>query len=139
MNAPGRETTILDRSGRRLRWLLMGGIAASAGLVFLMAPGALGYTCPFFSLTGHSCFSCGLTRSLHSAVHGDIGTALHYHLMGPLLLVVSAAWSAIWVFEAWTGAKVQLRRGTAKIALAGLAGLWLVFGTVRLTMEVLGR
>lgn len=31
--------------------------------------------------------SCGLTRSLISFAHGDLGRAIEYHLFGPLILI----------------------------------------------------
>lgn len=35
--------------------------------------------CPFFMLTGLKCPSCGITRALHCALHGDVIGALRYN------------------------------------------------------------
>lgn len=42
--------------------------------------------CPLLSLTGIACPGCGLTRSLHAFLHGDILTALDSNLLLPLFL-----------------------------------------------------
>lgn len=42
--------------------------------------------CIFYSLTGIPCPGCGMTRSVHFFLHGDILHALQYHPFGILLL-----------------------------------------------------
>jgi hypothetical protein len=43
-------------------------------------------TCIFNRATGLPCPGCGLTRSIVSAVHGDMKTSFKYHRMGILVL-----------------------------------------------------
>lgn len=64
------------------------------GGVFLLAPPesstghiALGHlvlpdVCVFKNLTGLPCPGCGLTRSMSTAVNGDIGASFSYHRLG---------------------------------------------------------
>ncbi len=139
MTAHGQHSRRLAPPARGFRWLIAGGIASAVAFLFLLPPGAPGYVCPFFALTGHSCFSCGLTRSLQAAIHGDIAAALQYHLMGPLLLALMAAAGLLLACEAWTGRKAPLRKDIARGALLGFGGLWLIFGMVRLGVEVFVR
>ncbi len=139
MTGSETETGMLERAWPGLPWLLAGAVGSAMLILFLLPPSAMGYACPFFSLTGHSCFSCGLTRSVHAALHGDLEAAFRYHLMGPLLLAAAATFGASRLFEGWTGRKVRLGRTQAKMALAGLVLLWLAFGTVRLILEIIGR
>ncbi|HAL74806.1 MAG TPA: DUF2752 domain-containing protein [Clostridiales bacterium] len=46
--------------------------------------------CLFYEVTGLDCISCGLTRSLHALVHGDIPAALSYNLIMPFWLMLPA-------------------------------------------------
>lgn len=47
--------------------------------------------CPFQALTGAPCPGCGLTRSFVCLTHGDLGQALHWHLLGPVLFFATVA------------------------------------------------
>lgn len=43
--------------------------------------------CVFHSLTGLGCMTCGMTRSLHALMHGNVTESIRYHLFGlPLAL-----------------------------------------------------
>ncbi len=45
-------------------------------------------SCMTKTLLGLNCMSCGLTRFVYFALHGDFTTALQYNIMGPLLVAV---------------------------------------------------
>ncbi|RPD87697.1 DUF2752 domain-containing protein [Luteimonas sp. 100069] len=82
-----------------------GGLALAAGGAWLLrtfdpnAPGNPFPACMFYSATGWHCPGCGLTRSLHALVHGDLPRAFS---MNPLLLALLAlapllaAWHLGW-------------------------------------------
>jgi hypothetical protein len=67
--------------------------------VFVLAPPAAGShsiavgrivlpeTCIFKNLTGLPCPGCGITRSMTSAVRGDISGSFSYHKLGLLTLI----------------------------------------------------
>ncbi|MFQ5709630.1 MAG: DUF2752 domain-containing protein [bacterium] len=42
--------------------------------------------CPFFLLFNLPCPACGLTRSMSSLLHLQIGKSLHFHPLGGLVL-----------------------------------------------------
>lgn len=74
-------------------------LAAPLGVIGLLAavdPGDEGPTvCPFALCTGMACPGCGMTRAASHLIRGDIGTALGYHPLVPLitlLLVGGWAW-----------------------------------------------
>jgi hypothetical protein len=53
--------------------------------------------CPFRRITGMPCPGCGMTRSFVALAHGDLGAALAFNRLGPLLMVVfvvALAWKA---------------------------------------------
>jgi len=43
--------------------------------------------CPLRRFTGIPCGSCGLTRAIVALIHGDLMTAIHFHLAAPLLFL----------------------------------------------------
>ncbi len=43
--------------------------------------------CPFKMLTGLPCPGCGITKSMVYCYGGDWQKSLHYHLLGPLVIV----------------------------------------------------
>lgn len=55
--------------------------------------------CIFYSITGLPCPGCGMTRSVHFLLHGDILHALRYHLFG-ILVLPAAFLSALTIFSA---------------------------------------
>lgn len=44
-------------------------------------------SCMTKTIFGLNCMSCGLTRFVYFAMHGDIVMALQYNIMGPILVV----------------------------------------------------
>jgi len=76
----------------RLTWLWL------AYSIFALAAGGrrLPTVCPYRLITGHRCPLCGLTRSTHFLMRGQITTSFEQHRVGPLLYGGSAlllAWS----------------------------------------------
>lgn len=77
-----------------------GGVAVSA-VVLAGDPTTAGGplpVCPSKALFGVVCPGCGGMRMLYSALHGDIGAALHYNavsfVIGFLLVCSTVAWTA---------------------------------------------
>ncbi len=59
--------------------------------------GGLPSLCVFHNLTGLPCPGCGFTRSLVCCAHGQLGNAIIYHPLGPILFAALAWWSIIGV------------------------------------------
>jgi hypothetical protein len=117
---------------------LAGGLFFGLLILFFVPPANLPLpACIFHSITGHSCLTCGMTRSLHAVLHGDLAASIRYHLFGPavflgiLLCLGSFAAEAISGrrYELWAGGKIGGR------AVAMLAILWFVYWGVRLAAE----
>ena len=117
---------------------LSGGLFFGLLILFLVPPANLPLpACAFHSITGHSCLTCGMTRSLHAILHGDLAASIRYHLFGPvvflgmLLCLVSFAAEAISGrrYAPWPGGKIW------SWAAAMLVILWFVYWGVRLAAE----
>ena len=44
--------------------------------------------CLFKNVIGIHCPACGLSHSIHSMLHLDIGKSFHYHTCGPIIVIV---------------------------------------------------
>ena len=86
--------------------------------------------CVFHSVTGLHCVGCGLTRSLHSWLTGDVRQAVAWHPLSVVVLPLLAwhALSSLW-WWAW-GLKPTARR-PVRWPLYVLAAVLLAFMVVR--------
>jgi hypothetical protein len=44
--------------------------------------------CPLHAMTGLNCPGCGMTRGIHSLLHGDFLSALHFNALLPFVLFI---------------------------------------------------
>lgn len=84
---------VLSRTGTSVRWGLLGFLAVPATVLALRL---LGYDvslwgCPLKALTGIPCPTWGMTRSVVAIATLHPHQALHYHLFGPLVLLLAPA------------------------------------------------
>lgn len=86
--------------------------------------------CPLYSLTGFACPGCGMTRGLHSLLHGDILQALDYNAMLPLIL---AFFGYLWLSMALYAIRGRgLTPGNVSVVMIWIMlVLLLVFGILR--------
>jgi hypothetical protein len=131
---------MLTPNDRLTKALLAGGVVLGLMLVLLLSPETIpGSRCSFRELTGHSCFTCGFTRSLSAMSHGNLQASLQYHLMGPIVFGGMILASILWFAEASMGRRIIAKaNGTIrKNASLGLALLWIIFGSVRFLTELI--
>jgi len=110
---------------------------AGVGLLSVWTPTDEGPTvCPFALLTGVACPGCGMTRALAFLVRGQLGQAVRYHPVAPLL-AVGLAGGLIWWWgrdhRAWTAWSTRLLNALAITFVAALLAVWaarLVMGTL---------
>lgn len=119
-------------------------LAVSFLLSALLVPGLINpektelLTCQFFRLTGHSCPTCGLTRSFHAFSHMDFMESIRFHLMGPFIyaafLLILIKISA----EIATGREIKLKinPGTAKAVTVFIFCALFCFWIIRLIQEL---
>jgi hypothetical protein len=68
-------------------------LAAPVGLALILlagSPGDEGPTlCPFALMTGTACPGCGMTRAASLLIRGDVGAAIGYHPLIPLIAILA--------------------------------------------------
>lgn len=134
----------------RPRWRRM----AAPGAAAVAAGAALGYVaavdpnepghyplCPSLALFGIDCPGCGLTRSTHALLTGDLSGALDHNVLIVAVVPLAVVLWLLWVRRAWTGRRPavtahQQRRRTT-ILIVTLVAL-LAFGVVRNFVPYLG-
>jgi hypothetical protein len=131
--------TTLPPAGRIMKTLLAGGLALCVLGLFGGSPERLAiFSCPFHELTGLSCLTCGLTRSLQAVAHGHLVASLQYHLMGPIVFAGMLLACIRWSVEASAGRRIVLRWNARvrRIAITVVAGLWIIFCAARISVEL---
>ncbi len=133
-------SSVLPRDARLFRAGVGLALAAAVGAILLLPRAeALLPTCLFRELTGVDCLTCGITRSLEAAAHGDILASVHFHLLGPFVLAGMIVSCVALAAEAGTGRRIVLlaqRRWWRRVLWGGTAA-WIIYGVVRALVEVI--
>jgi hypothetical protein len=119
----------LQQAARVRNWLLLGLFVAWLAYTRLFwqltamrvsLPG-----CPFLAITGHPCPFCGGTRSFAFFWQGDLGDAMRYYPLIPVLFVGSALAVPVLALGLWSRRDLHLRLPRpvwiCGLAVAGLA------------------
>ena len=123
---------------RTAKAFIAGGLFLGLLVLCIVPPANLPLpACAFHSITGHSCLTCGMTRSLHAISHGDLAASIRYHLFGPavflgmLLCLMRLAAETISGrrYALWAGRKIWGR------VVGMVAILWFVYWGARLAAE----
>jgi hypothetical protein len=129
----------LSRGARGARTLLAAVITAAFAFLFLVPPEQWSaFACPFKEETGYSCFTCGLTRSLHAILHGALWRAVEYHAMGPVVFLLGVGFCILFGYEAIVGRRFPLLPGPPVLRRSTqlIAASWSVFWIIRLAVEL---
>lgn len=130
----------LSLRARGVRAILAAWLSFAMALVYSLGPDGIPLTsCRIREITGISCLTCGLTRSLHASTHGDFLSAFSFHLLGPLLFCGMLCAVMIWIQEAVAGNRlvVHCHAALKKHALAGVGIISVFYGVVRAIWEVI--
>lgn len=120
---PTRPSTRRDLSVDQLRALARFGVA-----VAVLAPPAFvergPVLCLFRRATGHSCPSCGMTRSWNAVAHGRVGDGFQRHPLGPPAFVLAALIAV--VPRSWLDRAPIASPNLATAAAATWIGVWFI-------------
>ena len=140
--APAGGLTGPERLHRALGAGLYVAVVALAYL-WPSTPGGGVTVCPFRRIFGLSCFGCGMTRGWTAMLHGDWYASVTYHPFAPVLLVGLGLWALRASLEAVRGRRLDLSvipgwNRVEKPALVGALVFVVVFGLIRVSLELLG-
>lgn len=81
------------------------GLCAGLSYLYAVSPNSPGNypVCFSYAVTGLYCPGCGLLRSTHALLHGDVGTAFGFNILVPPLLFFLAYIGARWMRARWNG------------------------------------
>lgn len=116
-----------------ISFLLIAGI-----LLTFYKPGELALTsCAFKSVTGHSCPTCGLTRSLHSLLTFNLVDSLFFHPMGVVLFTGAVFILVKFGYELYNGKIIEINRNyfSIKIVFFSIFVFWFLFWITRIITE----
>ena len=109
----------------KLKWSGMAAaVGAALAILFFFSPTQHPFypRCPLHAMTGLHCPGCGSLRAIHSLLHGDLASALHFNA-----LLVLALPFLVWLGFNW----LRASRGTAAPNTGPRpVWFWLFFGTV---------
>ena len=108
--------------------------------VGLVDPGAAPLpTCVFHRMTGCSCPTCGMTRSLHSMSRLQLGESFRFHAMGPAVFFGLFLLVLKFSFETAVGKRIEIAMKplSRKTFIAGFFGIWMCFWVIRIIGEFL--
>ncbi|CAN5646024.1 hypothetical protein BH23PLA1_BH23PLA1_33940 [soil metagenome] len=131
-----RHRTAQKHPGRYLRGTiaLLGSVALLV-LTFRLPTRWVPFTiCGFKNLTGQDCPGCGMTRGLSALLQGDLTTALAFHPLSPIFLVLMVLLTAWAWFDLSRGSSTlqqMLERRGVPIG-AGLAVLVVLSWVIRI-------
>jgi hypothetical protein len=115
-------------------------LAAPLGLALFLLAGSGGddgpTICPFALMTGTACPGCGMTRAAAHLIRGDLGTAIGYHPLVPLMAALAiGGWTWFILVRSGRARPVSPRLLNAVLIGTGvlMLGVWavrLVSGTL---------
>lgn len=125
------DPTPTRTTSTRVKWSLAGLTAAGCVYVAIVDPNSssLYPQCPFKALTGYDCPGCGITRALHSSMHGNLLQAADHNLIAVLIAVVAVVWFAF--------RRLQRRRGRPAPRFRLTPPLTIALGVIVLAFWVL--
>ena len=128
----------ISKQDRIIRAILAALLLLGFVILYFVPPANLPLpACTFHSITGHSCLTCGMTRSLHAIAHGEWAASIHHHVFGPPVLLGMLLLFILFTAEAISGKRPMMHVGRKiKLQLSCMVALaWIVYWGARLAGE----
>ncbi len=124
-------------TSRRRDRLIIAAPFIGVALLALFTPTDDGATfCPFALCTGMACPGCGMTRAASNLIRGDIGAAITYHPLIPLVAAqLLGGW--VWFMLRRSGRVGPMSQKTLNLALFGTAVALLAVWAIRIASGTL--
>lgn len=105
--------------------------------VFITPPPIGIIACKFHQITGHSCPTCGMTRSFIALTHLSPKPAFQYHPFGPPVYLIFLVSFFVILTEIITGRKIRsgIKPLTKRILIGIFVSLWIIFWIAGLASE----
>ena len=112
-------------------------LAASLLLLYIPPDRLSIISCAFKEFTGHSCPTCGLTRSLHYLLNFDMVSSLYFHPMGVVLFTSLLFLSVKFGYELFARKTVVINSSyiSKRVVLFSITIFWSMFWIIRLITE----
>ncbi len=136
------ETKVLELNSARGRLYIFWSILLFGFLLFpfLTNSGNTGIlSCRFHQLTGLSCPTCGMSRSLFELTHLHVIESFKMHIFGPVVYVLAILVFLKLSLEIISGTviKIGLSSRIVKITFLSIGIMWIVYWLVRMLFEII--
>ncbi len=136
------ETKILKLNSARGRLHIFWAFILFSFLLFpfLTDSGSTGLlSCRFHQLTGLSCPTCGMSRSLFELTHFHLFESFKMHLFGPVIYFIALLLFLKLSFEVISGTtiKTELSSRTLKRTFLSIGIMWILYWLVRMLFEII--
>jgi hypothetical protein len=130
---------VLSVHARAVRAGLASALTVVLGAILMSGPEGIAFSrCLFRELTGMSCLTCGLTRSLQAAFHGHLEASFTFHLLGPFVLAGTLVLALVWAAETFTGRRFSSFQSARRLrhVFPWMVSIWVVYGVARVIFEL---
>ncbi|MFC1556221.1 DUF2752 domain-containing protein [candidate division KSB1 bacterium] len=133
------KIALKESAGSRKKAIIIISLLAAtlSGLYLFNPDSSIIPNCQFRALTGYSCFTCGMTRSLSEAAHLNLADSFGLHIMGPVIVFSLFLITMKFTVEAVLRREIVLNVNPifTRSLLVFLGCVWLAFWLVRFFHE----
>ncbi len=122
----------------RIVWILI--LGSFLVFPFLTDHGDTGLVCQFHKMTGLSCPTCGMSRSLYELVHLHIAASFRFHLFGPVVYLVAVMLFLKLSLELALGTRLTpgISNNIYCRVILWTVIMWVIYWLVRMGVELWG-
>lgn len=130
----------MNRARRRLSILWVTLLFGFLVFPYFTNSGSTGYFgCSFHQLTGLSCPTCGMSRSLYELSQFNILQSFKMHLFGPVIYLLAVVLFVKLSIEVITGStlKFEINSKVIKRTIVAFGVIWVIYWLARMGLEII--